>query len=112
MVSAGKTRELSLTCRREPDANLPPVGDASHPLYQPAIHHPVRQANRAVVPDYEGGGKFSDCWTACLAGCSNGQQELMLLRLQAFCARRSLAEAEETADLKPKLRERGIFGIR
>src|SRR4051812_4851033 len=40
----------------------------------------------------------------------DGEQELMLLRLDAYAARRLLAEGEEAAELVAKRRERAVVG--
>jgi hypothetical protein len=115
-VGRGKPRDRTLALGSQPDPNLAPVGIATYPFHQTALHQSVGQANGAVMPDQQMLGDFSYGRTkqaTMRAGeRPDCQQELMLLRLEPLGSGRLFAEMEKAADLKSEIGESSIVRIR
>ena len=110
-VDAGQPHERTLTLRSQPDSYLAPVAIAAYALYQSALHQPVGQTHRAVMPDQQVLGDFSYRGAAGTGKRPNCQQELMLLRLEPLGMRFRLAEMKKAADLKAEVGEGLIIRI-
>jgi len=69
----------------------------------------VHQLDGAVMFELEAGGEFTDGGPASLRQATDGEEELVLLGLDAAGARLLLAEMKKTADLAAEFRQGAVF---
>jgi len=87
---------------REPNENFTVIRFRRYTLHHSVLRQPVYQLNGAVMANQHSqceftNGRFNAIWQAF-----DGQQELVLLRLDSVCACLIFAEPQETADLVTK----------
>ena len=110
-MGGGEPHDRVLAQGSQPDPNLAPVANAAYPFHESAFPQPVGEAYGAVMPDQEVPGDFSHGGTMGAGQGPDGQQELMLLRLQSLVPGRLLAEMEEATDLKAEIGESSIIRV-
>jgi len=111
-MGEGETREEAVAAPREPDEDLPAVGSVAMPPDEPAGLHPVDELDRAMVSDVQAVGDLADRRTAVRGQAADGQEELMLPRLEPRPAGDLFAEPEEPSELVPEPGERAVFPVR
>ena len=79
--------------------NLPSVVFTLPPHDRTTCNEPVRQFNSTVVSQAKSGRHRCYCRTSPLRQALNGEQQLVLLRLESVCSRRFLAEVEKLTNL-------------
>ena len=84
----------------------------SNPFHQPALLQTIGQSAGAMVANEEPVGQRAYGRPVGVVGCADGQQELVLLRLQPLGVRGLFAEMEKAANLAAKISQRSIIGDR
>jgi hypothetical protein len=102
-VSHGETPQDSAAFGSEADPDFATVLLAGMAFDQAGMLHPVHQLDRAVMLDEQPRCDFADSRVGILRQAVDGEQSLMLLRLDAVFLRGGLAEMQEASDLAPKL---------
>ncbi len=85
----------------EMQSDNPAIVFVSVPIHQSRDNGAVNETHRAVVNEEQIVGYFSDRRTTGIAMPSDGQQQLVLSRSEARCARLALAPAFEVAEPRP-----------
>jgi len=106
-----KLAQDALTTRRKPYVDLAPVTVTSTALYQVSFFEATDEFHRAVVLDLQTLGKVNNPAAASAIGCLQGQQKLVLLRLDPRGASGLLAEVRKAADLITELRKRLVITL-
>ena len=84
----------------------------SNPFHQPALLQTIGQSAGAMVANEEPVGQRAYGRPVGIIGRADGQQELVLLRLQPLDLRGLFAEIEKAANLVAKTPQRSIIGGR
>jgi len=95
----------SLSFCRQPHVYFPPVLVPVEPVDQPSLHQPVHQFNCAVVLDLQTLRKICNPWRNTFGHSLDGEQQLMVMRLEPRMPGSFLAQAQETSYLIPKVRQ-------
>ena len=111
-MKEGELTEQRRAGSRELEEHLATVFGAPLAPNQSALLEFVHEAHGRVVLDAKPLGDVSNRWPRIPRKSLYGEQELVLLRLDAVAARRSFAEREELSDLVAKRGERAIVGER
>lgn len=75
------------------------------------LYAAVDELDRAVVAQKHVPGNIDDGWRFAFGHSENSEQDLMLLRVQMRLGSGGLAQVQEAAKLKAKLREAEVIGI-
>jgi hypothetical protein len=103
----GKVFQDLLTGLRQNYDDLPTVAFAGPAMDHTVRLHSVDQFHGAVMANLQALGQIADGGAKAVSVESPyGQQQLVLLRFQAQCPRRFVAEMLKLADLVAELRER------
>ena len=108
-------RELAehrLSPRREFDEDLASVDECAAPPHEPPLRQAVDQLDGAVVVHLEPLGQLADRRVPAPREALHGEQELVVLGLEAGGTGRLLAESEEPADLVAELGQGPVGGRR
>jgi hypothetical protein len=98
-VNGRKTAELLFAFRGEDHANLAAIGVVADALDEAVLRQAIDEADGAVMADEQMLGQLSDGRAVPVRKSSDGEQDLVLLRLEALGPGRLFAEVEEAADL-------------
>jgi hypothetical protein len=109
-VSAGEPAQAGRSFGRKADADLAAIVCAADPFDQAAGGEAVDQPDGAVVANQKVIGELADGGAFGLIEPLNGEEDLVLLRLEAFGAGGLLAEMDETADEKAEPAEGPVIG--
>src|SRR5438552_3937867 len=102
----GEPREQITSARGHRQRDLAPVACAPRTTDEAALGRATGKLHRAVVLDRQTRGERADGRRPFGAEPADGQEELVLLRLDAGGPGRLLAEIEEPTDDEPDLRQR------
>jgi|GEM_PF-2417026 len=91
--------------------DLPVIPSARRPADITPRREPVDQTHSAVMPEKKALGEAADAGLLWVRESADGQQHLVLLRLEAGGFRRLIASAQELADSVAQSRQRGVFGL-
>lgn len=101
----GKSGKQPLTLRGHLDENLARIEVAATPYRESPRNQAVHQLHGAVMADLQALGEHPDGGSLALGQSFDGEQELVLVGLDAGGPRLVFAEHEEAADLVAKLGE-------
>jgi len=104
----GKFCENLFSFRSEVNADLPAIDAVALPLYEPAPHRSVHQFDGTVMSYLQPFRKDTNGRFCARRQTANGEQELVLLRVNAGSLRGLLAEAQKPAYLIPELSQSAI----
>ena len=93
------------------DQDLAPIETAGRPANEAPMLQTVDQLDRAVMAEHKTFREVTHRGCGAGGNTSQGQQQLMLRRIDPRVARRTLAEVEKLADPISKLRQRPVVGL-
>ncbi len=103
--------EDGLARPRERHQDLAMVGFTVRTAEQAAVTETVHEFDGAVMADEQARGKLADDGPRALGQAGDGQQKLMLARLQAMRTRLLLAKVQKTVDLEAEIRQQPDVGL-
>jgi hypothetical protein len=83
--------------------DLPAIPAAAYALYEPVLNQPVHKSDGSVVANHQVIGELSDIRPLNVGESTDGQQDLVLLRLKSFGAGCCFTEVQKLADLISEL---------
>jgi hypothetical protein len=109
MRDAEALEDATTACGDDED-DLAPIARAWLLAYEPTRDTSCDELDGAVVLDLQALGDASDRRRLALREATDGEQELVLLRLEARVARGGFAEDDEAPDAIADLGESAVFG--
>ena len=107
----GEPREESLPATAEPDRHPAAVGGVPAAGHQAAPLEPVDELHRAVVSQHEALGQLSQARPRPSRRAADGEEQLVLLGLEARRAGLALGEGQEAPDAVPELGQQLVLGV-
>lgn len=110
-MKVGQLAENRLAVRGNPHQYPAPIGGVNLAHDQSLLVEAINQADGAVMTDVEAIGEGADGWRSASRQPLQGQQQLVLLRVQPVGTSGAFAERQEPADLVTELGERLVIRI-
>lgn len=111
-MGLGELFEKPAAFGRDLDEDFSPIKLARALYHKPVFDRAIDELDSAVVLNLEPLGETADRRPKVILQPPNGEQQLVLLRLESHFASARLAEGEKSTDAVPNFRKGGVVSIR